>query len=136
MSEGAQSNLNEPHQTIIDPLKEALIWTISRIEQISQQQKLDEETFTAMLLGGLSFTTPLFSTFLGVPNTTGDVRWGMFAKSGGAEIAHTETATGADFCLVVGHDEQTANLCIFQAKGLKSKTPRKLSVFSRAFRDL
>ncbi|XGK14682.1 hypothetical protein ABQZ99_006850 [Xanthomonas hortorum pv. vitians] len=116
--------------TPTDPMHLALLWTMQRTKTIAGVQDYDEESYTSTILGGTAIAAPLLAAFEGqTSGTNADFRFGTFRKNGGAKSPLSETATGADFCLVIGHDDEHAKVAIFQAKKLDpSEDERLLSV--------
>lgn len=105
----------------------ALLWTLHRTKTIAGVQDYDEESYTSTILGGAAIAAPLLAAFNAQASTgSADFRFGTFRKNGGAHSPLSETATGADFCLVIGHDDERAKVALFQAK--KIDTPGFLSV--------
>lgn len=105
--------------TPTDPMHLALLWTMQRTKTIAGVQDYDEESYTSTILGGTAIAAPLLATFEGqASGSNADFRFGTFRKNGGAQTPLSETATGADFCLVIGHDDECAKVAIFQAKKL------------------
>ncbi|WP_242890413.1 hypothetical protein [Stenotrophomonas maltophilia] len=111
-----------------DPIHEATLWTLRKLKEATSRHPLDEETFSAFILSGLYFTAPLFSAFLGRPEKSTNASWGIFNKSGGGDDPLSETSTGADFCFVLGRENEFAEVGFFQAKHLKADKPRTLNV--------
>ncbi|MFB9038129.1 hypothetical protein [Xanthomonas arboricola] len=113
--------------TPTDPMHLALLWTMQRTKTIAGVQDYDEESYTSTILGGTAIAAPLLAAFEGQASAgRADFRFGTFRKNGGAKSPLSETATGADFCLVIGHDDEHAKVAIFQAKKL---APPKMSAF-------
>lgn len=113
-SDGISSNT-----TPTDPMHLALLWTMQRIKTIAGVQDYDEESYSTAILSGTAIAAPLLAAFEGqTSGTNADFRFGTFRKNGGAQTPLSETATGADFCLVIGHDDECAKVAIFQAKKL------------------
>ncbi|MBZ2444508.1 MULTISPECIES: hypothetical protein [Xanthomonas] len=103
---------------------------MQRTKTIAGVQDYDEESYTSTILGGTAIAAPLLAAFEGQASAgRADFRFGTFRKNGGAKSPLSETATGADFCLVIGHDDEHAKVAIFQAKKLDpSEDERLLSV--------
>ncbi|XGB23541.1 hypothetical protein KX924_12480 [Streptomyces sp. II-2-2-2] len=121
---------NEQRESIeqaLDPMHLALVWTMARTKTIAGVQDYDEESYTSTILGGAAVAAPLLAVF-GGHNPADQVTcgFGTFRKSGGAKTPLSETATGSDFCLVVGHDEENAKVAIFQAKKLESNVKSRV----------
>jgi len=102
----------------LSPMVEAFLWTLGRARDVTRMTALDEESVTSFIMSGVAVSAPLVINLLGSGSETvsRDCYWGSFKKHGGAESSFSETATGADFALVIGMPNNLARLAIFQAK--------------------
>ncbi|MBK0024659.1 hypothetical protein IAE57_00645 [Stenotrophomonas sp. S48] len=102
----------------IGPVVRAFLWTLERARQVTEMTELDEESVTSFIMSGVSVCAPLVVKLVGSgdKDIAKECYWGSFKKSSGAKSPFSETATGADFALVVGKPDGSVRLAIFQAK--------------------
>lgn len=108
---------HEKHDEI-GPVVRAFLWTLERARQVTEMTELDEESVTSFIMSGVSVCAPLVVNLVGSGHkeVAKECYWGSFKKNGNAESPFSETATGADFALVVGEPGGSVRLAIFQAK--------------------
>lgn len=113
----------------LDPMREALRWSSICMPMIGRNQELDEESYTAMFLSGLTYVVPVLSTFFGKqPADQTQSSWGLFKKSASQDCPFSESASGADLCFVIGNDRETALVALVQAKKTETAGARTLDV--------
>jgi hypothetical protein len=107
------------------PVRAAFHSVIEVFDRTKQLTRLDEETLTAFLFGGVAIKCHDFVDRYGsgVIDEDRTAQLGPYKKSAQHKNWQGESASGADFALVFGEDADWVKLAIFQAK--KGKTKQK-----------
>lgn len=118
-----------PLQPLVDPtpLSGALQVAVIQAISLASDGRLDEESITTSLLGGMQATVPWFADLFEKAATPA-FKWARYSKNSSEPTG--EASTGADFAFIIHFSDDAARAAIFQAKRSKNESNLKIHQIS------